>query len=175
MKKEKVDVETGEVFEDVPRLDEAGHEVLDAKPVEIPAGFKRPETTDEIIRRLVRVQLSEVAGRAGEETFEEANDFDVEDETFEPGTPYEAVFDPILGRDITPAEFERNREAYEQLYRSGVKDISREELRAALVSEHGEAAVTEMEDRIRSSDEQFRRASETPDQGSSEDARSDEV
>lgn len=163
---ERVDSETGEVLEG--RLNDAGQETLDPRPVEIPAGFKRPETTTEIMQRLIRTTLSEQASERGEETFEEANDFEVEDETFEPGTPYEAVFDPILGRDITPEEFERNQATYLDLYRQGVKDVSREELRAALVSEFGEERVAETERALRDG-EQNRRQPEADDRAAQAD------
>lgn len=98
-----------------PRLDEYGHEIPDPKPVAIPAGFKRPETLAEQVQRLVRTSISRQAAEQGFETFEESEDFDVDDE-FDPSTPYETFFDPVLGREITPQEFQANQEAYRQQY-----------------------------------------------------------
>lgn len=158
------DRETGELLSE-GRLNDAGQETLDPRPMEIPAGFKRPETTAEIIQRLVRREVSEAASAGGHETFEEASDFEVEDDEVLPDTPYEAVFDPILGRDVTPAEFSENQAAYLRLYEAGVKDVSQEELRAALVSEFGEDRVSEAE-RSLSVGEQDRRAPVAPDQAS---------
>lgn len=92
-------------------LDKRGHELLDKKPVAMPVGFKRPETLAEQVQRLVRRQVSEYAAAQGRETFEESEDFDVDDE-FDPRTPYEAEFDPILGREVTPAEVVANPGVY---------------------------------------------------------------
>jgi hypothetical protein len=63
-------------------------EVLDPMPVEKPVGWQRPEPLDAMIRRLVRGQISSMAAQQGEETFEEANDFDIPDD-IEPISPYE--------------------------------------------------------------------------------------
>lgn len=98
-----------------PRLDEFGHEIPDPKPVAIPAGFKRPETLAEQVQRLVRTSISRQAAEQGFETFEESEDFDVDDE-FDPSTPYETFFDPVLGRDISPQEFKANEQAYRAQY-----------------------------------------------------------
>ena len=94
-------------------LDDQGREVPDPTPLTLPAGFRRPETLAEQVQRLVRTHISREAAERGEETFEEAEDFDVPDEA-EPGSPYEAQFDPVLGRDITPDEFRRHEQLYRQ-------------------------------------------------------------
>lgn len=98
-----------------PTLNARGHEVGDPDPVEIPAGFRRPETLAEQVKRLIRTSLSEHAAASGMETFEEAEDFDVEDD-FDPTTPYEVFFDPVLGKEISPDEFERKAEYYRMRY-----------------------------------------------------------
>ncbi|AZL82911.1 hypothetical protein [Apis mellifera associated microvirus 39] len=95
-----------------PRLDEHGHEVPDPRPMAIPAGFRRPETLAEQVQRLVRTHISMQAQNEGFESFEEAEDFDIEDDHGEPTTPYETEFDPVLGREITPAEFSLHQERY---------------------------------------------------------------
>jgi len=60
----------------------------------IPVGFKRPETLAEQVARLVRnSEFARVVHNAGLETFDEADDFDIEDEIPLPGTPYEGNFD----------------------------------------------------------------------------------
>lgn len=90
----------------VKRLDDKGREVVDSTPMAIPVGFQRPESLSETIRRLVRSEeLRRLAERAGAETFEEADDFDVGDD-FDPTSPYETQFDPGLGREVTKAEAE---------------------------------------------------------------------
>lgn len=96
-------------------LNQAGEEVLDPRPVAIPAGFKRPETLQEQVARLVRTSVSEWANRQGMETFEESEDFEVDDE-FDPQSRFETFFDPILGRDLSAEEFRRNEAAYRQQF-----------------------------------------------------------
>lgn len=91
---------TGEV-----RLDPDGREIPDPNPMEVPAGMKRPETLAEQVQRLIRTSMSNYAAMNGAESFEEADDFDIE-EDFDPSTPYETNFDPVIGRDITPADFQ---------------------------------------------------------------------
>lgn len=97
------------------RLDEFGREILDPTPVSIPAGFKRPETMEERVQRLVRTQLSAEAAAKGEETFEESEDFEVGDD-FDPSTPYETFFDPTLGINVTPQEFAKHEPTYRKRY-----------------------------------------------------------
>lgn len=100
-----------------PRLDEKGHEIPDPQPVEVPAGFKRPETLAEQIRRLVRnEEFQRDLAAQGMETFEEAEDFEIDDDMFDPSSPFEEVFDPVLGRGITLDEFRRNEAVYQQRF-----------------------------------------------------------
>lgn len=91
----------------IRQQDDEGREVIDPKPLAIPAGFQRPETLAEQVQRLVQRQVSEAAMLAGEETWEEANDFDI-DEDFDPTTPWETIYDPELGREVSPAEFKEH-------------------------------------------------------------------
>lgn len=60
--------------------DEKGREIMDTTPVEVPLEFQRPLTMQEEIRRMVRQELSRAAEASGFETFEESDDFDVEDD-----------------------------------------------------------------------------------------------
>lgn len=74
------------------RYDERGREIPDPTPVEIPLGFRKPESLTDQIRRLIRTQLSAVAVAEGHESFREANDFDVDEEDPEAYlTPYQVV------------------------------------------------------------------------------------
>lgn len=115
----KIDAETGEVLLDVrggrPTMTPDGFEVPDPMPAAAPAGFKRPETLAEQVQRLVRGAISRQAEAQGVETFEEADDFDVGDD-FDPTTPYETMFDPVLQREITPDEWRRNEALYRKEY-----------------------------------------------------------
>lgn len=85
------------------KYDEFGRELPDPTPKAMPVGFKRPETLDEQIRRLIRTHMSDMAEDQGFETFEEADDFAVEeDDQFDPETPFEMEFDPVLQREVSP-------------------------------------------------------------------------
>lgn len=114
------------------RLDDQGREIPDPNPIEIPAGMKRPETLAEQVQRLVKTSVSAYAAMHGHETFEEAEDFEIEDD-FDPSTPYEVDFDPVLGREITPADFmnpekrERLREEYLLAERNAIRAEERQE------------------------------------------------
>lgn len=55
-------------------------EKVDPRPLELPAGMMLPETAEQKIERMIRTRLSAVAAESGEDSFEEANDFDVGDE-----------------------------------------------------------------------------------------------
>ncbi len=96
-------------------LNKDGHEVPDQTPLTLPSGFKRPETLAEQVQRLVRTHVSREAAAAGAETFDESEDFDVGDD-IDPSSPYEAQFDPILGRDITAEEMRVNSAQYKARY-----------------------------------------------------------
>lgn len=63
-------------------------EMPDQRPVEWPAGIGRPKTIQEMIQETIRVQMSREAAAGGMETFEEADDFDVDDEE-DMSSPYE--------------------------------------------------------------------------------------
>lgn len=71
-------------------MDEDGKEHPDQTPLSIPIGFKKPDRLKETIQRLVRTELSKQAMDNEMETFEEANDFDVQDpfDVDEPATQY---------------------------------------------------------------------------------------
>lgn len=78
-------------------FDEWGREVPDPRPVDIPAGMRRPLSLKEQIQQAIRNELSRRAAEDGEETFEEADDFEV-DEDGEPVSPYEFIdLEPELG------------------------------------------------------------------------------
>lgn len=55
-------------------------EKIDPRPVAIPAGMKRPETLEQKMKRMIQHELSQHAVENGQESWEDANDFNVEDE-----------------------------------------------------------------------------------------------
>lgn len=97
-----VDRETGEVMqqEDVDfaytregrRL--IGKEYPNPIPLEPPIGFVPSVPLHEQIREMVMKEMASRAGENEDETFEEADDFDV-GEDYDPSTPYEEQFEPI--------------------------------------------------------------------------------
>lgn len=63
-------------------------EIPDQTPVEMPLGYERPESLEQMIARMVRFQ-SDKAQRHGLESFEEADDFDVADSEGDLMSPYQ--------------------------------------------------------------------------------------
>lgn len=93
----QADPVTGEVYP-------VGLEIADPVPIAIPAGMRAPPSLREQMDELFRVgRLREEANR--DETIDEANDFDLDDYVDDLMTPWETEYDPLLGREISPAEF----------------------------------------------------------------------
>lgn len=98
------DPETGQIISD---LAEDGSEILDPTPIAPPIGFTRTKSMMEQVRDMVRSErLAEEARREGYETFEESEDFDVDDD-FDPSTPYENDFDPPISEVKEAVEAEK--------------------------------------------------------------------
>jgi len=78
-------------------LTEDGKEIPDPRPMEISPRMERPLTLQEQIDRVLRQRVSREAANQGHETFEEANDFDVEEIFDSPSfmSNYEIVEDEI--------------------------------------------------------------------------------
>lgn len=70
------------------KYNEKHQEIHDGAPVAVPAGFKHPPSIQDIIRRAIRQEISTSAAKQGQESFEEADDFDVDDDP-EIKSPYE--------------------------------------------------------------------------------------
>lgn len=81
-----------------------GREYLDPTQIAPPIGYTRQKSLAEQIREMVRSEnLRHLAEQAGHESFEEADDFEMED--FDPTSPYEEVFDSANPAPIpTPLE-----------------------------------------------------------------------
>lgn len=102
----------GEILEG--RLDHNGHEVLDDTPVALPVRFKRPQTILDQMRGVIE-EFNRRADEHHVETFEEANDFDVDDDIF-PSSQFE----------ITAAQEEEYHGEREAHYRE-IRDRDRKE------------------------------------------------
>lgn len=73
-----------------------GKEIPDPTPIQIPAGFKRPESLIDQMRRLIRTDVSQFAEQQGAESFEESNDFDMDDDDAElRTTSYEEMHEEV--------------------------------------------------------------------------------
>lgn len=68
--------------------DEYGREIPDPRPIAVPANWQRPLSLHDQIKRFIRTEMSRSAEDSGEESFEDADDFDV-DEDPDPFSPYE--------------------------------------------------------------------------------------
>lgn len=79
------------------------YEYPDPVPMAPPIGYKPEPDLGELIRSLVHRELSKVAGASELDTFEEAEDFDIEDDPLDPLTPYEKVFEPPPPQTALPA------------------------------------------------------------------------
>lgn len=74
-----------------------GEEIPDSRPVALPVGFTRPKSIQETIHSLMRnEEFRRRLDETGVETFEESDDFEVEDSSDDitRGSPYEQDFDP---------------------------------------------------------------------------------
>lgn len=95
MKKIKgLEVEAKSYKSNIGRLDERGRELLDGRPMEPPVGYNPQPSLMDRIRTMVRdAALQRDLARAGAETFDEANDFDVGDD-YDPSSPWEQYYEP---------------------------------------------------------------------------------
>lgn len=84
-----------------------GREMPDPTPVALPLGYEHPETTEQIVARLLRSeQLARLAAQQGVETFEEFMDFGDESDD-DPLTPHEEFWDPVFRRPTTMLEIQQ--------------------------------------------------------------------
>lgn len=59
---------------------EKGEEILDPRPLEVPVGFEKPASLEELVRLFMSGEVQRQLSDGGVESFEDADDFDVEDE-----------------------------------------------------------------------------------------------
>lgn len=75
-------------------VDDSIYEKLDTTPMAIPLGFSEPETLAEQIKRLTKQSLAEFTGSDDVGTFDDEDDFDIEDDYMEDfETPFEVSFE----------------------------------------------------------------------------------
>lgn len=83
-------------------LNVRGQEVPDPTVVEPPLGYIQQPDIFEQMRRMIRHEVSQAAAAAEFETFEEADDFEVDDEPVDYTSPWEEYFDPAPGEPAGP-------------------------------------------------------------------------
>ena len=84
-------------------LNVVGHEVPDPTVVEPPLGYVPQPDLMEQMRAMVRRELSAIAEQQELESFEEADDFDIDEDPVDYSSPYELYFDPAPGEAPGPA------------------------------------------------------------------------
>lgn len=85
-------------------LNVMGHEVPDPTVIEPPLGYVAQPDLMEQMRAMVRNTLSQIAQENEFESFEEADDFDIDDDPVDYSSPYELYFDPEEGQPPGPIE-----------------------------------------------------------------------
>lgn len=91
----KVSKETYELLKEKGTILQNGKEQNDPRAMVIDANLERPPTLQEQIRRIIKTDLAIQAQNQGYETFEEANDFNIDGEDDEPPTKYEVMTDEL--------------------------------------------------------------------------------
>lgn len=71
-----------------PRLNDSGQEIPDDTPIVLRVKNRLVTNFDEI-RAFMRKELSNYAQSQGQESYDEANDFDIDDDPTDPTTPWE--------------------------------------------------------------------------------------
>lgn len=71
------------------QFNEFGQQIPDPTPLEVPLNLRRPLSIQDEIRRFVRIELSRKAEELGTESFEESDDFDIDDDEGDFASPYE--------------------------------------------------------------------------------------
>lgn len=91
------------------KYNERGEEMMDPKPRAVPIGFEKPEPLEAMLARVLRNQRTiDALARAGKESFDEANDFEV-GEDYDPKSPHEEHFYGQFEQEIA-LEAERVKE-----------------------------------------------------------------
>lgn len=115
------------------KFDDQGREIPDPTPVEVPFAARRPESLQDMIRRLVRTDVSKAAEQVGAETFEEANDFEVGDDDAELSATHHELHEEVVNeavrvrREISEQEVDSKRTKSRDRSKSGSDELNEEE------------------------------------------------
>jgi len=77
-------------------------EIPDPVPVELPVGYRRPLSMEELIQQSVRLQVSAMASQQGAESFEEADDFEDDGDGEVVLSPYQLRHMAKAKKDLPP-------------------------------------------------------------------------
>lgn len=117
--KEHVDPITGEIDNvEIPTrlrardvfIDDLGREIPDPRPMQPPIGYKKQPSMFELIREATAREVALYASNREPESFEEAEDFDVDDD-YDPHSPWENEFDPPWSEVRAAIQEEREKAA----------------------------------------------------------------
>lgn len=75
-------------------LNDLGQEIPDPRPISPPIGYKRQPSVFDLQRENLALAMRLNREDAEFETFEESEDFDVDDDDYDPSSPWENDFDP---------------------------------------------------------------------------------
>ena len=87
-------------------------EVLDYTPIAVPIGMKRPESMHDMITRIIGNKFADIKLDSETETFEESEDFEIDDDDYDPSSPWEEVFEPKTGDSLGFLETNRAEKVY---------------------------------------------------------------
>lgn len=87
-------------------LDKDGIEHPDPRPIEIPTRLRTPGRQVDRIRNMIRQEMSQAAAASGRESFEDADDFNMEEVEFT--SPYENEFEPEIPVDKSAQQEEND-------------------------------------------------------------------
>lgn len=79
-----------------------GQEVPDPTIVDPPLGYVPQPDLMEMMRRMIRNELAAAADLMDPESFQDADDFDIDDDPVDYSSPYEEFFDPPPGAPPGP-------------------------------------------------------------------------
>lgn len=117
---EHVNQDTGEL-RPTPYINSLGKVVVSSTPVAIPAGLKKPETLEETVNRILSHSML-ANYYVGDETIDEADNFDIPDDIPDPVTIYErqhgaavvAAADKGIVRPPTPEELTKSQDVIQR-------------------------------------------------------------
>lgn len=104
------------------KYNELGQEIPDPTPVAMPLGYERPESLSDLVARMVRVHISKQAHELGLETFEEADDFSMDEDDEVLPSQYE--MSGMEEERPSPARIKEVKDAARRKNRSGTKESS---------------------------------------------------